>query len=103
MIQRGTTDDTTLYLIEGTLELEAFDGRKMSITGGTRRASLPVSQLRPHAYTVRAATGVTVMYVSQDMIREINRITTTYRSSPGIELTEDEPLSGFTYETGFDR
>lgn len=108
LIQRGSTDDSTLYLIEGTLELEAFDGRQMTITGGTRRAQLPVSQLRPHAYTVKAATGVTVMYVSQDMIREINRITTTYRSRPGIEVTEDEPsfepgAGGITYEPGFDR
>lgn len=108
LIQRGSTDDRTLYLIEGTLELEAFDGRRMTITGGTRRAHLPVSQLRPHAYTVRATTGVTVMYVSQDMIREINRITTTYRSRPGIEVTEDEPsfepgAGGITFEPGFER
>ncbi|MGA8259267.1 MAG: hypothetical protein WB783_03555, partial [Arenicellales bacterium] len=78
----------TIYLIEGTLELEAFDGRKMSIVGGTRRAHLPISQLRPHAYTVRAATEVSVILMSQDMVREITRITTTYRSRSGIEVHE---------------
>lgn len=90
LIERGSTDDVTLYLIEGTLELEAFDGRKMSVVGGTRRAHLPISQLRPHAYTVKAATGVSVIFVSQDMVREVTRITTTYRSRPGIEVSEEE-------------
>ncbi|MGA8262413.1 MAG: hypothetical protein WB783_19565, partial [Arenicellales bacterium] len=52
LVERGSREDVTIYLIEGTLELEAFDGRKMSIVGGTRRAHLPISQLRPHAYTV---------------------------------------------------
>ena len=98
LIERGSTDDVTIYLIEGTLELEAFDGKKMSVVGGTRRAHLPISQLRPHAYTVRAATDVTVILVSQDMVREITRITTTYRSRSGIEVTEldSQPGSAIT-------
>lgn len=94
LVDRGSTDDVTLYLIEGTLELEAFDGRKVSIVGGTRRAHLPVSQLRPHAYTVKAATDVSVIYVSQDMVREINRIATTYKSGTGIEVSEEEAVPG---------
>lgn len=102
LLERGSRDDVTLYLVEGTLELEAFDGKKMSIVGGTRRAHLPISQLRPHAFTVTAATSVTVIYVSQDMVREINRITTTYKSRPGIEVSEMDALpavgGGIPYE-----
>lgn len=89
LIERGSRDDVTIYLIEGTLELEAFDGKTISVVGGTRRAHLPISQLRPHAYTVRAATDVSVILVSQDMVREVTRITTTYRCRPGIEVTEN--------------
>lgn len=92
LIERGSADDLTLYLIDGTLELEAFDGRKMSVVGGTRRAQLPISQLRPHAYTVKAVTGVSVIFVSQDMVREVTRITTTYRSRTGIEVSEEAAL-----------
>lgn len=92
LVERGSREDLSIYLVEGTLELEAFDGRMMAIVGGTRRAHLPVSQLRPHAYTVRAATDVTVILFSQVMVREITRITTTYRSRPGIEVTEDVSL-----------
>jgi CRP-like cAMP-binding protein len=82
LIELGSKEDITLYLIDGTLELEAFDGRTFKIVGGTYRAYLPVSQLRPHAYTVRAVTDVSVILVSQDMVREINRIATTYKSRP---------------------
>lgn len=90
LIERGSREDVTIYLVEGTLELEAFDGRRMTVVGGTRRAHLPISQLLPHAYTVKAATDVTVILFSQVMIREITRITTTYRSRPGIEVTEED-------------
>jgi hypothetical protein len=105
LIERGSTDDITFYLIEGTLELEAFDGRTMQIQGGTHRAHLPVSQLRPHAYTVRTLTPSTLFCVSQDMVRELNRISTTYRSRPDIEVSEGEmpdagPSGSIPYEPG---
>lgn len=92
LIERGSLEDRSVYLIEGVIELEAFDGKKIEIVGGTRRASLPISQLRPHAYTVRARTGVTVILVSQKMIREVTRITTTYKNRPGIEVSEVSSL-----------
>lgn len=89
LIERGSRDDVSIYLVEGTLELKAFDGRETTIVGGTRRARFPISQLRPHAYTVKAATDVTVILISQVMLREITRITTMYRNRPVIELTEE--------------
>lgn len=88
LIERGSLEDLSIYLVEGTIELEAFDGKTMDIVGGTKQAHLPISQLRPHAYTVRAATDVTVILVSQRMVREVTRITTTYKNRPGIEVTE---------------
>lgn len=94
LIERGSREDVTIYLIEGTLELEAFDGKKISVVGGTRRAHLPISQLSPHAYTIKAATDVSVILVSQAMVREVTRITTTYKSRPGIEVTEESPMEG---------
>jgi len=94
LIERGSTDDVTLYLVDGTLELEAFDGRKMSIDSGSRRAHLPISQLHPHAFTVKAASNASVIFVSQDMVREINRITNTYRSRTGIEVKEENAMPG---------
>jgi len=88
LIERGSLEDISIYLIEGTIELEAFDGKTIDIVGGTKHAHLPISQLRPHAYTVRAATDVTVILVSQKMVREVTRMTTTYKNRSGIEVTE---------------
>lgn len=86
LIQRGSRDDVSICLIEGTLELEAFDGKTITVVGGTRRAHLPISRLRPHAYTIRAVTDVTVILLSQDMVREVNRVASTYRLRPVTEV-----------------
>ena len=102
LIQRGSEEDVSIYLLKGTLELEAFDGKTMTIVGGTGRSRLPISQLRPHAYTVKALTDVAVMHFSQDMVREITRLTATNRNRPGIEVLEYEgcsPEGGFGYTT----
>lgn len=92
LIKRGSKEDVCVYLVEGTLKLKAYDGRVMTIVGGTRRAHLPISQLRPHAYSVSAVTEVTVILVSQKMVRKVTRVTTTYKNRSGIEVTEESTL-----------
>jgi len=88
LIEQGSRDDVSIYLIQGTLELEAFDGRRTTVTGGTRRARLPISQLRPHAYTVTAVTEVTFTLFSQETVRELTRVAGAGRDESGIELSE---------------
>lgn len=90
LVERGSWDDVSIYLIDGVLDLEAFDQKKTSIVGGTHDAHHPISLLRPHAYTVKALTDVTVILLSQDIIRKAARITATYRNAPGIEVSEEE-------------
>lgn len=92
LIERGSREDISYYLVEGTVVLKSFDGRDILITGGTKRAQLPVSQLNPHAYTVQADTEVTLIPVSQSMLRKVTRITTTYQNRAGIEVREGGPL-----------
>ncbi len=92
LIERGSREDISYFLVEGTVLLKSFDGRDIHITGGTKRAQLPVSQLNPHAYTVQADTEVTVIPVSQSMLRKVTRITTTYENRSGIEVREQGPL-----------
>lgn len=87
-VERGSQEDVSICLVEGTIKLEAFDGRSMSVVGGTKRAQIPISQLHPHAYTVLAETEVTVFLISQSMVRKVTRITTTYSNRPGIDVKE---------------
>lgn len=97
LIERGSEKDVSIYLVKGTLELEAFDGKSMTILSGTERARLPISQLRPHAYRVKAATTVTVIFMSQELVRQVTRLTTNNKNRPGIEALEYERGTGEMY------
>lgn len=92
LVERGSMEDTSIYLIAGIVEIEAFDGKRSRIAAGTNDARYPISVLRPHAYTVIAATDVTVIMLSQDMIRQLTRITGSYRNHLGIEVLEEDSL-----------
>lgn len=87
LIHRGSEEDITIYLIEGTLLLEAPDGKEFNLEAGTRRACLPVCMLRPHRYTVTAATDVAVIMPSQRLVSEVTRIVTKYKHSPSIHVS----------------
>lgn len=90
LIERGSRDDVSILLLDGALEVEAFDGRKAHIVAGTRPAQFPISLLQPHAYTVRAVTDVAVVLLSQEMVRRLSRLTATRIESTrhGIQVRE---------------
>lgn len=91
-VQCGAQDDICFYLVEGTLELEAFDGDKNYIEAGMLAAQFPISTLRPHVYTVTAATDVAVFILSQKWFRKIVQIAGLYHNRWGIEVTEEQFL-----------
>jgi len=90
LIRRGAEDDVAIYLVAGVLQLEGYDEREFYVASGTERARLPVSLLRPHAYDVKAATEVSVIILSQSLIRKVLQLISNYRRrySTGIEVTE---------------
>lgn len=84
LIERGSSDDTCIYLVEGTLALTGMDGSAMRVSGGTRRSRLPISLLSPHAFDVTAVTDVSLIQFNRQLIEKINEITRTYNSvEPG--------------------
>jgi len=80
LIERGSTDASCIYLIEGTLALAGADGAAMRVSGGTRRSRLPISLLSPHVFDVTAVTDVSVVMFHTKLIEKINEITRTYTS-----------------------
>lgn len=92
LVERGSLKDVSIYLVEGVVEVESFDGKRFGITAGTDDAHFPISVLRPHAYTVRAVTDVTAILLSQEVVRKAARVTAAYKSQLGIEVTESEGL-----------
>lgn len=89
LIERGSRDNVAVYLVDGILEMETFDGRKARIMAGTYRSQFPISQLRPHAYTVRTITDVSVLLINQEMVRKLTRIIMRRSNRPGIEVSEE--------------
>ncbi len=88
LIDRGSKDDLSIYLIEGTLILEAADGKEIRVVGGTSRALFPLCQLKPHIYSAIAATEVAVIMLSQSMLRDVTRIIARNKNMPGIQVSQ---------------
>jgi len=84
LIERRSRDDICIYLVEGSLLLEGADGGSMTVKAGTRRSRLPISVLTPHAYEVTALTDASYIAFSQQLVRRVIEIATTYTSvDPG--------------------
>lgn len=92
LITRGSFADHSIYLVEGTVRIEAYDGKMFEVAAGTRDARFPISVLRPHAYKVTAVSDVSVIPLSRQMIDELTRIVASHGSVPGIEVSEGGPL-----------
>lgn len=88
LIEQGSRDDICIYLVEGALALTAPDGGTMVVKAGTRRSRLPISLLTPHVYGVTAMTNVSVIAFSQQLVRRVIEITTTYTSVDPAEAPE---------------
>jgi len=63
LLGRGTNDQWNFFLLEGRLELEAADGARKVIEGGTDGARSPVCHLKPRMYGVRSLTPVVFLWI----------------------------------------
>ena len=62
--RRGESDDWNYYLLQGVVQLEAEDGGKHIIEGGTPEAARALANLKPRRYQVTAVT--TIKYLQID-------------------------------------
>lgn len=89
LIERGSREDLCIYLIHGTLQLEAADGKQVTVKGGTPKARSPLCQLRPHAYNVESITDVAVLMLSQTLVSDIVQSITRHKpGTTGIQVHE---------------
>ena len=70
LLELGATDDNTLYLLDGKLELRAEDGHVRLIDAAEPAARLPISRLRPSLYRVTAKTPVKYLCVENSVLNE---------------------------------
>jgi len=71
LVERGTNDTWNLYLVEGTVQLEAADGVTKLIDGGTDKATTPISFLKPRMYTVTTVTRASFLWIDDRLIEQV--------------------------------
>lgn len=70
LIAMGANDDTTLYLVEGSIMLQAEDGGQKVISHTDAASESPISRLRPSRYEVTALTPVRYLVIENDLLDE---------------------------------
>jgi hypothetical protein len=77
LLDRDTNDNWNLYLLDGTIEMEAGDGATKQIDGRTEQSSAPISFLKPRMYAVRAITDVKFLFINDDFVSKFPVVTET--------------------------
>ncbi|MES9903711.1 MAG: HDOD domain-containing protein, partial [Sedimenticola sp.] len=90
LIERGSEEEYSLYLIVGRVRLLAEDGGCVEIEGGSDHASHPISQLIPRRFQVTALTVVRFLRIDNQVIRNITPKSRMRNYLRGYEVVEDD-------------
>jgi hypothetical protein len=71
LINIGMKDAWNMYLLEGTVSLQAADGGAIFVTGGGDKAASPISFLKPRKYTVTAVTSTSFLWIHDALLAAI--------------------------------
>lgn len=93
LIEKGDTEDSMLYLLEGNVILEATDGARQRIVAHEESGRSPIARLRPCKYDVIAETAVEYLMVPSSLLDASNGPSSQLNSS-GLELYEVVEESG---------
>jgi len=77
LLEIGSTEKTSLYIIKGKVSLNASDGKTRIITVDETQELGPVAQLRPSIYDVRALGPVDYMKVDTQRFVDFAQLTET--------------------------
>lgn len=80
LIERGSTDPKEIYLLEGRVEMQAADGRKRILEGGTDKANSPLARLRPCMYAIKTLSAVRYLQVDLGHLKLIEK-----QSNPDVD------------------
>lgn len=72
LLELGSNDQHTLYLLEGSIRLRAGDGRLRELSHGDPSANDPIARLRPAHYEVRAITPVSYLRIDTALLDELD-------------------------------
>ncbi len=98
LLDLGATDDNTLYLLEGRLELRAEDNHVRLIGANDKAARRPISRLRPSLYRVTAKTPVKFLRIDNSLLNEY----TQFEPSSSILVEESYLMDDGSFLTSSD-
>ncbi len=82
LIELGSDDNNTYFLLEGTLVLDSADNHRREISAGDASAKSPIAQLRPRKYQVTARTQVRYLLIDNAYLEDIAH---NHGSASGVE------------------
>lgn len=68
LVQHGMTDEWNMYLLSGSVTLQAEDGAVIVVEGNTPKAESPISFLKPRKYTVETLTPVSFLWIHNKLL-----------------------------------
>jgi hypothetical protein len=84
LLDIGMKDSWNMYLLEGTVSLQAADGGTLLVTGGSDKAANPISFLKPRKYTVTSVTPVSFLWVHDALLQAVAVAPEAERDTSGI-------------------
>jgi hypothetical protein len=71
LLDIGMKDAWNMFLLEGTVSLQADDGGSLLVTGGTDKAASPISFLKPRKYMVTSVTPVSFLWLHDALLEAV--------------------------------
>lgn len=89
LIELGSDDNNTYFLLQGTLVLDSADNHRREISAGDPSAKSPIAQLRPRKYKVTARTEVRYLLIDNAYLEDIAHNHGTACGVDGYEVIGD--------------
>lgn len=100
IFNRGTEADSFIYVVKGSVYMEASNGSAQEIIADTFKALYPLSAGKQHYLTAIAKSEVTVIYIPQSVLHQMDRRGIAHLSNKAniSEHLKDNPFFSRFYE-----
>jgi HD-like signal output (HDOD) protein len=102
LIELGSSEEFSLYVLQGNVNLTARDGAVKSLTFGEQDELNPIAQLRPSMFEVTAAGAVEYLRIDKNFLNEFARQSETGDEDISVHMidtdSEMNPLTVHLYQ-----
>lgn len=97
IFEHGDSDQRSIYLLAGEIELAAKDGSARTVVASNDEARYALAQLRPRQYSGTSKTAVTIAWIDGELLDHLLTVDQLCDAGPqldGYEVTEMEGEGG---------